>query len=345
MKISITSLLIIFAVALSVFTINACRKKDAFITTPLSFPNPAGWPAVQYNFANNPLTQQGFDLGRKLFYDGKLSKDGNFPCAGCHQQIASFGTYDHDQSHGYNNSHTLRNAPPLQNLAWKKLFDWDGEYKSIEERTLAHINHPMEMGETTAGVIAKLKADANYPRMFAAAFGNEEINADRLSKALAQFVLMLVSSNSTYDKVKRGEATFNLPESLGYDIFKNKCASCHSEPMFTNYSYRNIGMPKEPALNDLGRMMVTNLSADSLKFRVPSLRNVKITYPYGHDGRFYAIDNVLEHYRSGVRNGPTTDALLVNNIQLTNFEIGQLKAFLFALTDSTIVKDPRFSKP
>ena len=104
-------------------------------------------------------------------------------------------------------------------------------------------------------------------------------------------------------------------------------------------------MPKEPALNDLGRMMVTNLSADSLKFQVPSLRNVKITYPYGHDGRFYAIDNVLEQYRSGVRNGPTTDALLVNNIQLSNFEIGQLKAFLFALTDSTIVKDPRFSKP
>lgn len=337
--------MLIASVFAGMLCIQACRKKDQWITTPLTLSNPAGWPPIQYNFSNNPLTQQGFELGRKLFYDGKLSKDGNFPCASCHQQVAAFGTFDHDRSHGYNNSHTLRNAPTLQNLAWKKQFDWDGAYTSIEERALAHINHPNEMGETTSAVIAKLQADADYPRMFKAAFGDENINADRMTKALAQFVLMMVSSNSKYDQVKRGEATFNLPEGLGYDIFKQKCTGCHAEPMFTDYTYRNTGMPVVSPLNDYGRMRVTSNRSDSLKFQVPSLRNVQLTYTYGHDGRFFVIDNVLEHYRSTVQSGPTTDPLVQNYIPLSNFEIGQLKAFLYALTDSTIVKDTKFSKP
>ncbi len=345
MRWSITTLVLVMLVTVSVASIQGCRKKDNWLTTPLALNIPSGWPAIQYNFSNNPLTQQGFDLGKKLFYDGKLSKDGNFPCSSCHQQVAAFGTYDHDRSHGYNNSHTLRNAPALQNLAWKKEFDWDGAFTNIEARVLAHINHPEEMGETTEGVLSKLRNDGDYPRMFRAAFGSEEINADRMTKALAQFVVSLVSSNSTYDRVQRGQATFNLPESLGYDIFKAKCASCHKEPMFTDYTYRNIGIVKEAMLNDNGRMRVTNNRNDSIKFQVPSLRNVKITYTYGHDGRFYAIDNVLEHYRSTVLQGPTTDPLLATGIPLSNFEIGQLKAFLNALTDSTVVKDAKFSKP
>jgi cytochrome c peroxidase len=332
-------------VVVSLLLMESCRKKDKWVTSPITLQNPAGWPAMQYNFANNPITEQGFALGRKLFYDGKLSKDGNFPCSSCHQQMAAFGTFDHDRSHGYNNSHTLRNAPSLQNLAWKSQFDWDGAFSTIEQRALAHINHPEEMGESTASVLAKLQADADYPRLFKAAFGDETIDADRMTKALAQFVLMLVSSNSKYDKVKRGEATFNLPEQLGYDIFKTKCSSCHTEPLMTDFSYRNIGLPLNSVLLDYGRMRVTNNRTDSLKFQVPSLRNVQLTYTYGHDGRFFVVDNILEHYRSTVQNGPTTDPIVANGIPLSNFEIGQLKAFMNALTDSTIVKDARFSKP
>jgi cytochrome c peroxidase len=336
--------LIVFVIV-AVVAIESCRKKENWFPTPIVLANPIGWPGVQYNFGNNPLTQQGFDLGRKLFYDAKLSKDGNFPCSSCHQQAAAFGTFDHDRSHGYNNAHTLRNAPALQNLAWKTQFDWDGAFSSIEQRILAHINHPGEMGENTADVLTKLRSDATYPALFNAAFGDENIDADRLSKALAQFVLMLVSSNSKYDKVMRGEATFNLPEQTGYDVFKSKCTGCHKEPLTTDFTYRNIGLRIDPALSDFGRMRVTNNKGDSLKFQVPSLRNVQLTYTYGHDGRFFVIDNVLEHYRSGVQSGPTTDPLVTNYIPLSNFEIGQLKAFLYALTDSSIVKDPRFSKP
>jgi cytochrome c peroxidase len=166
-----------------------------------------------------------------------------------------------------------------------------------------------------------------------------------MTRALSQFMLMMVNNNSKYDKVKRGEATFNLAEDLGYDIFKAKCAGCHTEPFFTDNSFRNTGMPLNPNIKDLGRMSITRNPADSLKFKVPSLRNVQWTAPYGHDGRFNNLDLVMEHYRGKVVDGPTTDPLVKNKIALSNFEIGQIKAFLYTLTDSTFMNDERFSAP
>ncbi|GEO11203.1 cytochrome-c peroxidase [Segetibacter aerophilus] len=311
--------------------------------TPLEFKVPYGWPAPVYNFEKNPLTQEGVDLGRRLFYDGRLSKDGGFPCASCHQQIAAFGTYDHNLSHGYNYSHTLRNAPPLQNLAWQKLFGWDGAALSIEQQCLKHINSVIEMGDTVENVLNRLRLDNSYPTYFKAAFGDETINADRMTAALTQFVLTMVSSNSRYDKVMRGEATFTLPEQTGYDIFKVKCASCHTEPLFTDNSFRNTGIPVDPFANDFGRFMVTSNSADISKFKVPSLRNTQKTFPYGHDGRFFFLDNVLEHYRSGIKD-PAADPIVRNGISLSNYEIGQLKAFLYSLTDTGFINNRHFGE-
>jgi cytochrome c peroxidase len=164
-------------------------------------------------------------------------------------------------------------------------------------------------------------------------------------KALSQFMLMLVSSNSKYDKVKRGEDSFNLPQSLGYEIFQQKCISCHKEPFFTDFSFRNTGMPVDKTLNDIGRMKITQSNNDSLKFRVPSLRNVDVTMPYGHDGRFFSLSNVFEHYRSKMQPIATTDSLLKNKLYLSNFQIGQLTAFLYTLTDTTFLKDKRFAPP
>lgn len=309
--------------------------------TPLKFITPIGWPPPVYDFKSNPLTKEGFDLGKKLFYDGRLSKDGNFACATCHQQFAAFATVDHDFSHGFNNSLTTRNAPALFNLAWQKDFMWDGAIKHLDQQPLAPITSAIEMGEAIDTVLQKLKADAQYRKMFKAAFGSELINTQRLTKALSQFVLMLVSSNSKYDKVIEGKDSFNLPQRLGYAIFKVKCASCHKEPMFTDYSYRNNGMGVNPYINDYGRMRITGDPNDSAKFRVPSL-NVQVTFPYGHDGRFYYLDNIMFHYRSTVQNGPTTDSLVKNGIPLSDFEIGQIKAFLYTLTDTAFTKDPRF---
>lgn len=339
---------LVFCVTASVMLVKSCKKtgtSEGGPASPLTFQVPQGWPQPVYDFAANPLTKEGFELGRKLFYDGRLSKDGNFPCASCHQQFAAFATFDHNFSHGFNNTFTTRNAQGIFNLAWRKNFMYDGGIVHLDLQPLAPLTAPNEMAETIENVLDKLKSDAQYRSMFRAAFGNEDVTTERMTKALSQFVVMMVSNNSRYDKMKRGEYTFNLPEQLGYDIFKAKCVTCHSEPFFTDFSFRNTGLPVDPTINDYGRMIITRNKIDSLKFQVPSLRNVQLTFPYGHDGRFISIDQVLEHYRNGVVNGPTTDPVVKNKIPLSNFEIGQLKAFLFTLTDSTFINDSRFKQP
>ena len=327
----------------------ACSKQGGqqVATHALSFTIPAGFPMPVYRFEqSNPLTKEGFELGRKLFYDGRLSKDGNFPCASCHQQFAAFSTFDHDLSHGINNQFTIRNAPALSNLLWMKELQWDGGVNNIEVQPLAPLTAPNEMGEDINRVIGKLKADAGYNQLFTAAFGKGEINSQKMLKALTQFMGSMVSADSKYDKVKRGAASFNTTEQTGYTLFQQKkCNSCHKEPLFTDFSYRNTGLPLNPSLKDVGRMHVTNKREDSLKFKVPSLRNVFLTFPYGHDGRFYSIDDVLNHYSNGVQPSATVDSLVRNKIPLTRDEKYYLKAFLSTLTDTAFVADKRFSQP
>ena len=312
----------------------------------IPFKTPKGWPKPVYDFKNNPITEQGFELGKRLFYDGILSKDGNFPCASCHQQIVAFANYEHNLSHGINNSFTARNAPALQNLAWQKAFMHDGGITHLDLQPIAPITNEKEMGETMENVLSKLKEDSSYHRMFKEAFGTDTITCQRLLKALSQFMLMMVSANSKYDKVMRGEASFILPEQLGYDIFQKKCITCHPPPFFTDFSYRNAGLAVDKYLQDKGRMKVTGNATDSLKFRVPSLRNIALTNPYGHDGRFFSLYNLFEHYRNTVINSETVDPLLKKNgLQLSNYEIGQLTAFLNTLTDSSFITDKRFAPP
>jgi cytochrome c peroxidase len=306
---------------------------------PLSFVVPRNWPKPKYDLTKNPLTREGFLLGRKLFYDQRLSVDSTISCGSCHQQFAAFSTYEHNLSHGVNSSLTTRNAPALQNLAWQNDFMWDGGVAHLDLQPLMPLTAPNEMGETLAGVIRKLQQDAAYTKMFRAAFGSPLINTQRITKALSQYMLMLVSSNSKYDQVMRGEATFLLPEQLGYDIFKQKCSSCHKEPLFTDLSYRNTGLPVDNTLNDFGRMAITDNANDSLKFKVPSLRNVMVTFPYGHDGRFFSLLNVFDHYRRDMVVSSTTDPLLQHKLPLTNYEIGQLTAFLQTLTDTSFLKN------
>ena len=292
--------------------VNACKKSGDGNSGPhpLSFTTPAGFPAPQYSFTGNPLTQEGFELGRKLFYDGRLSKDGNFPCASCHQQFAAFATFDHPLSHGFDNQFTLRNAPGLFNMAWNKEMHWDGGITNIEVQPLAPLTAPNEMAEDINNVISKLQQDGEYKKKFAAAFGDETITSQRMLLAITQFVNSLVSANSKYDKVKQGKASFTQTEQNGYVLFQSKCISCHPEPLFTDHSFRNIGLPVDPFINDFGRMRITSKKEDSLKFKVPSLRNVALTFPYEHDGRFSSITAVLDHYSSGVQNSTTLDPLL-----------------------------------
>ncbi len=341
-KITIISFLVLFVWQLS------CKKNDSgeqpFKTTPISFNTPAGWPAPAYDFTANPLTEEGFQLGKKLFYDPRLSVDGTVSCGSCHQQFASFVFFDHDLGHGVNGAHTLRNTQPIINLAWHKEMNWDGGVNHIELQPLVPITAPNEMGETLAGVLAKLQADATYRSMFKKAFGDETINSQRMLKALSQFMLLIVSSNSKYDRVLRGAESFTPLEQIGHLFFQEHCVACHSGPLFTDLSYRNHGRPLNTALMDFGRMRITGNRADSLKFRVPSLRNAALTFPYTHDGTVYSLDDMVEHYRSGVVNHPSTDPLVRSRIPMTLTEKAGLVAFIKTLTDTTVTKDARFSE-
>lgn len=339
---------ILIWLVISVLALSQCSKQDAGTstsTTPIAFKPPVGWPAPVYNFSNNPLTEEGFELGKKLFFDGRLSKDGNFPCASCHQQFAGFANFDHDLSHGFNNQFTTRNAPPIFNMAWLSELHWDGGINNIEVQPLAPITAPNEMAETIDNVVLKLKADSGYQRMFTRAFGDPEINSQRMLKALTQFVGSIVSSNSKYDRVKRGEATFNSYEQQGYQLFQAKCATCHTEPLFTDNSFRNNGLDLNPTIRDIGRMRITAQRSDSLKFKVPTLRNIMLTFPYMHDGRIKSPMAVLDHYSDGIRPGPTLDPVLSQGIPLDAAEKLYLLEFFKTLTDSMLLNDKRFAPP
>ena len=334
---------VIFCVALSLF-FESCSKTDIYKATVVPFETPEGFPQPAYSFANNPITKEGFELGKKLFYEGRLSQDGNYPCGSCHQPIAAFTTYQHDLSHGFNHSHTTRNAPGLANLAWYMAYKQDGSAKDIETVSLDHINSVIDMGGNMDAVVNKLRTDSTYKRLFKEAYGDERINSQRLLKALSQFVVSLVSSNSKYDRVIKKQEVFTTQEQSGYIQFKQSCASCHSEPLFTDLSYRNIGLLKSDFLNDVGRMKVTGNNADSLKFRVPGLRNVSATSYYTHDGRFSTLKNMINHYRTGIVQSATLDPLLKNGIALSDTQVDELIAFLKTLTDSSFLKNPRFQK-
>lgn len=308
---------------------------------------PKGWPKPATDiFANNPLTQEGFDLGKKLFYDGRLSKDGNFACGSCHQQFAAFATYDHDVSHGFNNGFTTRNAPGLFNLAWQKDFQWDGGINHLEVQPLSPLTAPNEMAETIANVIKKVGADTTYIRLFNLAFEDGKINSQHLLKALAQFTGSIQSYNSKYDKVKNGEDSFSISEKLGYQTFLANCNSCHKEPLFTDNSFRNNGLSSTLPITDKGRMAITQDLNDYLKFRVPSLRNCTITFPYMHDGRIISLNKVIQHYRTGIDTSQATlDPVLKKRLQISDQQKMDLVSFLMTLKDEKLLKEERYKQP
>jgi cytochrome c peroxidase len=313
--------------------------------SPLSWKNPPGFPPPLYNFSSNPLSKEGFEYGRRLFYDGRLSRDGKFPCSSCHQQFAAFATYAHDLSHGFNDQFTLRNAPGLANLVWSSSFHWDGGVNHLEVQPLAPLTAPNEMAESLENVLFKLNQDPEYREMNAAAFGTSEITSQSMLKALAQFMGMLVSANSRYDQMKRGELYFNPEEQRGYELFKDTCATCHPEPLFTDYSFRNNGMAATSRSADLGRKRVTNDQSDTHTFKVPSLRNVEVTGPYAHNGRFQTLSSVIDNYRFKIANDPLVDPLLRGGILLDEAQKKDLISFLRSLTDRDFVSNTTFEDP
>ncbi|RYY88053.1 MAG: cytochrome-c peroxidase [Chitinophagaceae bacterium] len=335
--------LLALGIAAAVALLQGCHKTEFRpLGTPISFTVPPGFPQPAYDFNAYPMTAEATDLGRRLFYEGALSKDSNYSCGSCHMPNAAFTTLDHDRSHGYNHSHTLRNAPALANLAWYRNYFHDGKYDNLESVIASHITHPNEMGENFPEVQARLEADSAYVRRFRDAYGLMGINETTITNALRQFLLSMVSADSKWDKVQRGAASFTITEAAGAQVFAAKCATCHPAPLFTDFSYRNTGLEVDPTLNDYGRMRVTGNSADSLKFRVPSLRNLNLSSYYGHDGRYSAMRLMVRHYRNDVHSSPTLDPLLLNGIPMTDAEEDQVVRFLQTITDSAYTRNPRY---
>ncbi|GAA3939406.1 cytochrome-c peroxidase [Chitinophaga oryziterrae] len=302
---------------------------------------PDSLPKPVYDFSKNPLTKQGIALGRYLFYDPKLSKDSSVSCGFCHQQFAAFGHFDHALSHGIMGRVTSRSVPTLFNLIWQKDFMWDGGVNHLEVQPISPITNEDEMGMDLKELITRLQGNKTYKRMFKDAFGTEEVNSQRMLKALSQFMAIMISFESRYDSVMRKEpgVTFTPEEQGGYRTFQQKCAACHKEPFFTDFSMRNNGLPYLPSMNDIGRMKITNNTADYLKFKVPSLRNVLVSSPYMHDGRFFDIFQVFAMYDHGQEKGNTIDPLLKNGIPLSEKEQRQLYMFLNTLTDKKFINN------
>jgi cytochrome c peroxidase len=307
-----------------------------------ALPVPKGWPKPAYDFDKNPMTPVKVALGRKLFFDPILSKDATISCASCHLPQTAFAHTDHDLSHGIADRIGKRNSPVLMNLAWSNSFMWDGSVHHLDVQALAPISAHDEMDETMEGVVRKLGAAPEYPALFAAAFGSAEPTGEHTLKAISTFLCTLVSSDSKYDKVQRGEAVFNEWETHGYALFKTHCASCHREPLFTNGSFENNGLPVDTTLNDVGRMKISGQESDRQKFKVPTLRNVEVSYPYMHDGRFKNLAMVVFHYTEGIHQSSTLSPHLRKGIRLAEDEKRDLVLFLKTLTDETFLTNPAF---
>lgn len=331
-----------------VVVIFACQKGvEKQIETLFGFQKPANFPEPVYKLAQNPVTKDGFELGRALFYEPMLSGDNTISCGTCHIQSAAFTHHGHDLSHGIEDRLGKRNSQPIQNMAWNTTFMWDGGIFDLDLQPIAPIENSVEMGHTLGGALQKLRGSANYPGLFQRAFGSTDITSARMLQALSQFMVMMVSADSKYDKVKRGAGVrFTPAEQEGYTIFQAKCGTCHKEPLFTDQSFRNNGL--DIRAQDLGRWEVTAQEGDKYRFKVPSLRNVMLTPPYMHDGRILNIDGILDHYTSDVQNTPNLDPLFRNGgafgIPLSADERTKIKAFLATLTDEAFIQDKRFAE-
>ena len=327
-----------------VLLLGACRK-DVGLPIPvvdtLAQPiRPAHFPPARYDFAGNPYTREGFELGRKLFGDPLLSVDGSISCASCHRQEAAFADAGMAFSLGVGGQLGLRNSPPVFNMAWNRSFMWDGGINHIEVVPFAPIIDPLEMGEDLGNVVRKLNEHADYPARFQEVFGRSPIDDQQLFLALAQYMGNLVSAGSRYDRHVQGEAALTPAELNGMQVFRAHCASCHQEPLFTDHGFHNNGLDVVPV--DEGRYRITLDPADMGRFKTPSLRNVALTAPYMHDGRLATLEAVVVHYATGIAASATLDAQLLppGGLGLSAQELADLLAFLHSLTDHAFVTDP-----
>ncbi len=321
------------------FFVSSCSNDDyepiLYDNPELPLEIPIGFPELNNSFYTNKPTKYGVALGKKLFFEKRLSRDNSISCASCHIQSNAFAD-NHPQAIGIEGRIGLRNTPPIQNLVFIRFYNWDGSKLILENQPIVPIITHEEMDSSILEVIEKIQNDASYNELFEKTFGDENITPERIYKSIAQYEYTLVSANSKYDKVKRNEVTFTENERQGYQIFQQKCATCHNTELFTDQSFRNIGFPINTNSNEAGRARVTGNMDDYMSFRVPSLRNVAYTAPYGSFGQFATLKDVLDYFDNGVIAAENLDPVFKNNgnrIPLTEQEKEHLILFMKTLSD------------
>lgn len=339
------------------------------ITTPQNFPAPI-IPA------DNPMTAEGVELGRRLFYDPILSGDSTMSCEGCHKQEHAFADVT-AVNVGIDGVAGVRNPPPLFNLAFvPNGLNWDGSSANLEEQAIIPITSPIELHESLENVTFKLKRHSQYPTWFREAFGIEkkgEITDELARKALSQFIRTMVSDKAKLDRSlgyvpnsprpfltdseQRGSVLFNSENvMIGDSLADKECLHCHKGGrLFTNNAFVNNGLTETSTLMgfpDLGLGAVNGNAVDNGKFRTPSLRNIELTAPYMHDGRFATLEEVLDHYAEHLKESPNVDGVLsarmnpgVAPIRFTQQEKTDIINYMKTLTDTSFVNNPAFSNP
>lgn len=336
----------------------ACNNDDGgggYTATPVTLDIPAFFadnilPPVLPE--DNPLTEEGIALGKKLFFDPILSANNTQACADCHRPENAFSD-PRRFSVGIDGSLGTRNSMPLQNLAWnfEENFFWDGRSVTLEEQILQPVINPIEMANTWSNAVASLENDPEYPLLFEQAFNASMIDSTLVSKAIAQFLRTMISSNSKFDRFLRGEATLSAEEQNGLNVFmdetKGDCFHCHGNPLnplWTDNIFHNNGL--DEFFTDRGRSLATGDPRDDGNFKSPSLRNLAYTAPYMHDGRFETLEEVIDHYSEGLVYSETIDPLMKKvsegGVHLSPQDKADLKAFLLSLSDPSFINNPDF---
>lgn len=309
--------------------------------------------------ADNPLTEQGVKLGRMLFYETRLSGDNSMACASCHNQENAF-TDTSRFSVGIDGLEGHRQAMSAVNMLWNTNgYFWDGRVQKLRDQSIMPIQDPLEMNETMENVVEKLEQDTLYTHQFFRAFGSENISSYRIGLALEQFMNSIVSYRSKYDLYLEGTATFTEEEELGMDLFFNEynpffpetsgadCGHCHGGKNFSSQEYMNNGL--DSIYNDDGRYEVTGLESDRGAMKVTTLRNIELTPPYMHDGRFKTLEEVIDHYNEGLHNNASLNPALAmtmgTGLMLTDTDKSALLAFLKTLTDTSLIQDSHYASP
>lgn len=310
---------------------------------------------------NNPLTEEGVNLGRHLFYEKSLSIDSTISCGSCHVQKLGFS--DTAQfSKGVNNALTTRKSMGLSNLAWQTRFFWDGRATSLEMQALAPIEAPNEMNLNKQEAAKRLNQNPFYKDLFNKAFNTTTVTPDLIAKAIAQFERTIVSGKSKYDLYKQGKTSLSTSELRGEQLFfthpdpannirGGNCGDCHSGALTSNNQFSNNGLDKTPS--DIGLEKITKNAEDKGKFRIVSLRNIELHPPFMHDGRFRTLEDVLDHYNEHIQESPTLDPQITQasnvingtSLDLTAQEKKDIIAFLKTLTDNSLINNERLSNP